>query len=634
MKGIPPTLRRGKREIKFSLQACGSRTEVALCGNLHGPYLGRFDTVKSSFWFSVLAIFVVPGVIFQAGCRHEQATPSRTLNLPSSKMLMLPVPGHPQPTNSFPTAAALSPDGQYLAILNNGYGTEQSDYQESIAILDLSTNKVTDFPDPRLGRRAAQTYFLGLAFSQDGRELYASMASRTDPTGEKEHDTGDGIAVYQFDRGHLTPQSFIKIPLAPLAHGKKTVLDAKNLPGGMTVPYPAGLSVLPGAAEDKLLVAENLADDAVVIDRVKGKILERFPLSTDSLVPVAYPYGVTETRDGKTGFCSLWNASKIAQLNLETGKLVRLIPLLVPQSPTAAGSHPTAMLLSPDQKYLYVTLTNSDRVAVVDVQTGQVAGLLSTELPEQKYGGTYPDALAQTADGKKLFVADASADAIAVFDLSHFGPQQSSSSTPEKAIGFIPTEWYPTALAVKGDSLLIVTGKGQGTGPNGIPPQQPGGRIRYRYICTLIHGSVARVSIANSEEHLAELTRLVERSNLMDARTNQKSVFEGRSNPIRHVIYVIKENRTYDQIFGDLKPGNGDPALCMFGEDITPNEHALAKQFGIIDNFYCSGEVSGDGHDWSTAAITSDYNEKTWEISYRRRGVRDQSPASRHTGCG
>ncbi len=566
---------------------------------------------------AVAVILVVVIVVFQLARRPEKAK-ERSINLPSSKVLMLPVSGHPQSTNSFPTAAALSPGGRYLAVLNNGYGTEDSGYQQSIAVLDLSSNKVSDFPDARLGHHAHQTYFLGLAFSPDGKELYASMASRTDPTGEKkEDDTGNGIAVYGLDNGRLTPQSFIKIPLAPLAPGKKGNADDKGLPRGKTVPYPAGLAVLPGDHGNKLLVAENLADDAVVLDRDSGKILERFPLSTAPLVPAVFPYGVTNTRDGETGFCSLWNGSGIAQLNLETGKVVRIIPLLAPKLSTAAGSHPTAMLLSPDQKYLYVTLTNSDRVAVVDVHAGQVAGLLSTELPEEKYGGTYPDALAQTADGKKLFVADASADAVAVFDMSHFASQQTGDFAPEKAMGFIPTEWYPTALAVKGDSLLIVTGKGEGTGPNSRVLQQPHRSSNHPYICTLLHGSVARVSIQTSEKRIAELTRVVERSNLMEARAGQKTLFEGRTNPIRHVIYVIKENRTYDQIFGDLKPGNGDPFLCMFGKNITPNEHELAKRFGVIDNFYCSGEVSGDGHEWSTAAITTDYNERTWEIAYR-----------------
>lgn len=568
----------------------------------------------------LLAILVVIIVIFQLGRKPETARP-QYINLPSSKLLLPPVPGHPQPTNTFPTADVLSPDGKYLAILNNGYGTEESDYQQSIAILNLSTHKVTDFPDSRLGQRAGQTYYLGLAFSQDGSKLYASIASLTDPTGKNPNDTGNGIAVYSFQDGRLAPERFINIPLAPLARGKKYIADSKALPGGSAISYPAGLAVLPGAGSEKLLVAENLADDAIVLDTKSGKILQRFPLSTAAVVPAAFPYGVIATSDGKTGFCSLWNASAVAELNLETGKVVRLIPLLVPKSTVAAGSHPASMLLTPDQKYLYVTLTNSDRVAVIDVKKGEMVGLLSTELPEQEYGGSTPDAIAQSPDGKRLFVADASADAVAIFDTSGLETNPPGASSPRKALGFIPTEWYPTALAVSGDDLMIVTGKGEGTGPNAGPliKAHPRKNRKYPYIATLLHGSVAVVGVSDVQSRLAELTHEVEISNLMQAKPKEAALFSGKPGPIRHVIYIIKENRTYDQIFGDLKPGNGDPSLCMYGEDITPNEHALAKQFGVIDNFYCSGEVSGDGHVWSMAAITSDYNEKTWEIGYRSR---------------
>ena len=566
----------------------------------------------------VLAILAAIVILFQMYRSPEKAKP-RSINLPSSKMLMLPVPGHPQPTNSFPTVDALSPNGRYLAILNNGYGTEQSNYQQSIAILDLTTHKVTDFPDARLGQRAGQTYYLGLGFSADGSKLYASISSLTDPLGKKPNDTGNGIAVYAFQEGQLTPQRFIKVPLVPLARGKQSIVDSKALPKGMTIPYPAGLAVLPGPGGEQLLVAENLADDAILLDAESGKVLQRFPLSTTSVVPAAFPYGVIATRDGKTGFCSLWNASAVAELNLETGQVVRRIPLLAPESSVAPGSHPTAMLLSTDQKYLYVTLTNSDRVAVVNVAKGELAGLLSTELPEQQYGGSMPDGLAQSADGKRLFVADAAADAVAVFDLSNLEAHPLSVSEPQKALGFVPTEWYPSALAASGGDLMIVTGKGEGSGPNAGPlvKAHPRGRSKYPYIAALIHGSVAVVGISDVHNRLAELTHEVEISNLMQAQPKETVLFNGGKSPIRHVIYIIKENRTYDQIFGDLKPGNGDPSLCMYGENITPNEHALARQFGVIDNFYCSGEVSGDGHVWSMAAISSDYNEKTWQIGYR-----------------
>jgi len=194
----------------------------------------------------VLAILIVIVIIVFALVRRPERAPRRSINLPSTKALYLPAPGHPQPTNSFPTAVALSPNGRYLAILNNGYGTEQSAFQQSIAILDLSTHKVADFPDSRLGQHAGQTYYLGLAFSRDGSNIYASMSSLTDPLGKKHGDTGNGIAVYRFQDGRIAPERFIEVPLAPVSRGKKSILESKDLPKGSTVSYPAGLTVLPG----------------------------------------------------------------------------------------------------------------------------------------------------------------------------------------------------------------------------------------------------------------------------------------------------------------------------------------------------------------------------------------------------
>jgi len=526
---------------------------------------------------------------------------------------VLPAPGPAQKTNSFPTAAALRPDGKYLAILNNGYGTEESGRQQSIAVLDLASNAIKDFPDSRLGQGSHQTYFLGLAFSADGAKLYASMGSMSDPTGSQPGSTGNGIAVYKFENGRVTADSFLKIPPAPLGRGKKPSNASNALPKGQALPFPAGIAVIAGKGE-KLLVAENLSDDAILMDAASGQILYRFPLSDSPVVPAAYPYGVVATRDGTKGYCSLWNGSAVVELNLASGRVTRRISLDSPKSPIAAGSHPTAMLLSPDEKKLYVTLTNSDRVAVVNTATGERVGMLSTELPGQKFGGSVPMALAFSADGRRLFVANASANAVAVFDAS---AAPGAANSPSKALGFIPTEWYPTALAVEGDDLFIVTGKGEGTGPNSMPARRRGqSGTPHPYIMTLLHGSVARYSVKDAESNLDALTREVEASNLMTGSPDQIRFAKG-SNPIRHVIYIIKENRTYDQIVGDIAEGNGDPSLVLYGEDITPNEHKLARQFGILDNFYCSGEVSGDGHVWSTAAITSDYNEKTWEIAYR-----------------
>jgi DNA-binding beta-propeller fold protein YncE len=335
-------------------------------------------------------------------------------------------------------------------------------------------------------------------------------------------------------------------------------------------------------------------------------------------VPSSFPYTCVATRDGRRAWCSLWNASQVAELDLTSGKVVRWIKLHDPDDPLAPGSHPTALLLSPDEKTLYTTLSNEDTVAAVSSATGQPEVYFLTSIPGQQRPGAYPTALAISGDGRRLFVADSSLDAVAVFDTSRQLESWKDLTGSGPLLGFIPTDWYPTALAVHGDDLLIATAKGEGARAN-KDMGKTSYEMRHRdhpYIPTLLRGSIARLNIPSTLEKLPQLTQMVEKDNLLHADPGTIAFADGK-NPIKHVIYVIKENRTYDQILGDLRVGDGDPALNMYGSDITPNEHKLAMQFGVLDNFYDSGEVSGDGHLWSTAAITSDYNEKTWQIAYR-----------------
>jgi DNA-binding beta-propeller fold protein YncE len=498
-------------------------------------------------------------------------------------------------------------------MLNEGYGTQQSRVRQSIAVLDLEKNTVSDYPDDRLGEDAHQSYYVGLAFSADGKHLYASLGSITDPTGEKPKDTGNAIAVYGFAAAKVTAERLIKLAPQELASDKRVARGLFTTPRGTAIPYPAGLAVIPDPRGERLLIANNLADNAILIDAASGQLLETIDLSTNTLVPSAYPYTVAVSRDGRRAWCSLWNASRVAELDLETGKITRWIPLQQPASPTAPGSHPTALLLSPDEKQLYVALSNTDLVAAVATATGEPDAWFSTRLPGQKYGGTAPVALALSGDPKRLFVAAASLNALAVFDTA-----SASGDNPQTALGFLPTDWWPSALAVHAGDLLVATAKGQGTGPNSAPNSFYEGRRRreHPYIPTLMYGSIARIRLADAERNLAELTAQVEESNLLGTDPG-KLLFRGRPNPIQHVIYIIKENRTYDQVFGDLAVGDGDPSLTLYGEQITPNQHKLARQFGVLDNFYDSGEVSGNGHVWSTAAITSDYNERNWQIAYR-----------------
>jgi DNA-binding beta-propeller fold protein YncE len=539
----------------------------------------------------------------------------KVINLPTSKQLTIPSPGRIGSTNGFAATMVLSPDGHYAAILHDGFGTQETMAHQSISVLNLDTNQIADFPDPRLDDMAHQSYFIGLAFSSDGKHLYASIGSLTDPTGARSGDTGNGIAVYSFSSGKVAPERFIPIPLQPLSTGKKLAVGLKA-PPHMAIPYPAGIAVISDGVHDKLLIANNLSDNVILLDPLTGKILHSFEQGTDNLVPSTYPYTCVATHDGRRAWCSLWNASKVAELDLTSGDTVRWGQGTEADHPTR---HPTAMMLTPDEKKLFIANSNADTIDVVDTSSNVAANFpnsLTTGTPEQKRDGAEPVALALSSDARYLFVALASFDAIAVFDARRAtGPHVNEMQGP---LGFIPTDWYPTALAVHGDDLLIATSKGEGTRPN-----KDMGKTVYEtkhkehaYIPTLLRGSIARLNIPKTIEKLPEYTQMVARDNLFRSDPG-KINFAAGQNPIKHVIYVMKENRTFDQILGDLKVGDADPSLNMYGEDITPNEHKLALQFGVLDNFYDSGEVSGDGHVWSTAAITSDYNEKTWQIAYR-----------------
>ncbi len=521
--------------------------------------------------------------------------------------------------------AAVSPDGLYLAVVNAGFGTFASQYQQSIAVLNTRTGKVTDYPEARTAPGLPQTLYSGLAFSKDGKHLYAAFDSLTAPSGNTTGSpaakiaTGNAIAVYEFNQGEVKAEKLLPVPLQALAAGKQQNKVGTGVPAGMAVPSPAGIAVRRGPeGGDQLLIADNLSDDVLLMDETSGKILQRFDLSEGSVVPSAYPIAVAVNRAGTRAFVALWNGSAVAELDLLHGKVLQRVALLPPAQPTLPGSHPAAFAWSPDEKTLYVALANRDAVAALSVGQGalRLRSLFDTRLPGQTFFGAMPDAVAVSKDGKRLFAANTGSDAIAVFSTTGSAVRGKAS----RAIAWIPTEWYPTALASAGNTLFVATAKGAGAGPNNMPQPQVAGlassRRSYTYIATLLHGSLAAIDLSTIDREREQLTRTVLQTNLMKA-AQPKMTFHGGANPIRHVIYIIKENRTYDQILGDLGVGNGVPALTMYGQSITPNEHELARRFGVLDNFYDSGEVSGDGHVWSNAAISSDYTEKTWQQSYR-----------------
>ena len=254
--------------------------------------------------------------------------------LPNGKLLGTTA-GNPRQVNNLPTAVAISPDRRFVVFLHSGYGAYTSGEKQSLSVLTLATDELRDFPDDRLGSGARQTYFLGLAFSLDGKRLFASMASLTDPLGKQQGSTGNGIAVYAFDDGRITPERFIPLPpRLKIPAGKKRRHEFRD------VTYPAGLSVAEIGGQECLLVAANNSDEAVLLSTADGKIVRRFDLSTFKQIPAALPYTTVMTKDGKRAFVSLWNASTVAELDLLAGRVRRMIPLRKPSSPLAGGSHP------------------------------------------------------------------------------------------------------------------------------------------------------------------------------------------------------------------------------------------------------------------------------------------------------
>jgi len=561
----------------------------------------------------------------------------QTVDLPTSKQLIGEIPGLPQRLNSLPMSIAVSPDGRYVVTVNAGWGTFESNYEQSLAVEDTQTGALEDFPDDRTQPQAKQTLYSGLAFSHDGTHLYASMGSITVPEGDGKEATGSGILVYSFKAGKIAPERFIKIPLQQLAPGRKTKLIG-GVDGDKGVPYPAAIALVGPFKKysEKLLVADNLSDDVLLLDPATGNIEKRYDLSESAAVPSTFPIALAVPQYGGRAFVALWNSSEIVELDLINGGVGRRLNLLKPTSPVRPGTHPCAFEFSPDNETLYVALANRDAVAAINVGPGEVHGQFSvkgyfdTRLPGQSYFGAEPEALAINGDGSRLYVANAISDAVAVIDTKKLTKEAAKKGMVEPD-GFIPTEWMPMDLAfipsATGGKLFVATAKGKGTGPNNRPQPvneaSPSWLHRpTTYIGTLLYGSLATLDAAEIDKSLTRWTSVVMESNRMKA-AEEKIAFAGaEQSRIKHVIYIIKENRTYDQIFGDLKKdgkpvGNGDASLTMYGETITPNLHKLALQFGVLDNFYDSGEVSGDGHVWSNAAIGSDYLEKTWQQSYR-----------------
>jgi YVTN family beta-propeller protein len=464
-----------------------------------------------------------------------------------------------------PLAMVSAPGGRRIVLLMNGYR------EQGIQVVDR-TGQVTQ----TLPQRAA---FIGLAFSPDGATLYASGGNR------------DLVYAYRWAADSaVLADSLVLRATSPDSDGTR---------------YPAGLAL---AADGRTMyVAENLADSLAVVDVASGRVTQR-------LATGPYPYAVAVTPDG-TVFVSNWGASTLSVFTPAAGARAGGATALVAAPPITVARHPSALLLTADGRRLMAASGSTDRITVIDTRTRGVVGTLFDPPPAGPGEGSTPNALALSAEGTRLFAAESDANAVAVFDLSASTSGIATARGDDKLAGRIPMGWFPTAVLALGDTLLVVNGKGAGTGPNPDGPI-PGGRRHPPTAYTLgqLNGSLSilpavRVRGAELEAYSARVARA-------NGWTGAPAAPARRYPPFAHVIYIIRENRTYDQVLGDVALADGDTSLVLFGRDVTPNAHALVERFGIFDRFFVNAEVSADGHNWSTAAYASDYTQKTTPTNY------------------
>lgn len=512
---------------------------------------------------------LVPLVITVTAC--TAGTPGSAVPAGTSEQPRLPTGARLDPAGrsfdvgSMPLAIALSPDDRSVVVLLNGWR------EQGIQVLDRGTGEVVQ----SLMQPAA---FLGLTFSPDGKSLYASGGNE------------DVVYRYVWSDGRASVADTIIL-----------ASKATDKPGAR---YPAGVGISPDGKT--LYVAENLADSIAVVDLASGKVTQRFATER-------YPYGVAVAKDGLV-YVSAWGGSTVSVFGPIDGGRLRSAGRIT------VGRHPSAMTLSADGTRLFVASGSTDRVAVVDTRAQRVIATLDDPPPAGPHEGSTPNALALSADQRRLFIAEADNNAVAVFELSSAtaGVTSGPDNGRDRLSGRIPMGWYPSAVAAAGDSLFVANGKGNGTAPNpdGPQPDKPQRLNPRGYTLGQLSGTVTIVAAANaSASELDSYSRRVAYANGWNGSTVVR-----KYPPIEHVVYIIKENRTYDQILGDLRSGDGDTSLLFFPRPVTPNHHALAERFGVFDRFFVNAEVSPDGHNWSTAAYATDYLEKTVPSNYSDRG--------------
>jgi YVTN family beta-propeller protein len=502
-------------------------------------------------------------------------------------------------TGDLVTNLIVSPDGKIVVAVNSGY------LPHGLTVFDARTHQQIQHID-------LKSTWLGMAWSPDDRTLYVSggnaAVSKDDPA------PAEAIYEFTYANGSLSEK--------PTGELLETTAPKEV--------WWSGVAYLPAR---HWLYAANRGtgtgpSNVVVFDTKTREIVTRIPVETT-------PYQTVLTPDGRHLFVSNWSSESVSVIDTSSNKVVRTLRV---------GINPNDMKLSSDGR-LFVACSNDNTVYVIDTRTLQIIERLSTTLTPLAPEGATPDALAIDNVRKLLYVANADNNSVAV--------AQIGNRAHSIVVGFIPTGWYPSALALADhdNTLFIADGKGDGGHANPKGPHSPLAdgpnyeRGHDQYIGAIETGSLEALPVANLKTELPHWTHEVTENTpyndslLAEARPAQAPTVipqrVGESSPIQHIIYIIKENRTYDQVFGDLPHANGDPALTLFGEKVTPNQHALAKEYVTLDNLYCDGEVSVPGHSWSNSAYATDFNQKQWPAEYAGRSsgsydVRAMVPAAGH----
>ncbi len=505
--------------------------------------------------------FSFPIWIIGTDCQAQslQVVEHDRINLPNGWHLT-PV-GRSVQVGDFPLNLAVSHDGTRVAVTNNGEG------DQSIELIDAGSLRILDSV-------AIPQSWLGLQFTRDNRYLYASEGNR------------NAVMIYAAGGNRLKLYDSISL--------------GDPWPERIS---PTGLAL--DESRNRLYVVTKENNSLYAVDLRTKRVLFRQVLDAEAYTCILSPSG------GEL-YISCWGGDHVIVFDTRRDWITTRIP---------AGNHPNDLCLTRDGKYLFVANSQDNSVSVIDAARCEVLETLDAAMYPGSLEGSTSNSIALGQNDHILYVANADNNCLAVFDVEH--PGHSSSK------GFIPTGWYPTCVRVVRDQVWVANGKGftsfpNPLGPNPMKRSPKGGNPQY--IARLLRGSVSIIPPPDARQLGIYSEAVYHNSPYSLAGSSAAAppdpvpTLPGGSSAIQHVFYVVKENRTYDQVLGDDPRGNGDTSLCLFPERVTPNEHAIVREFVLLDNFYVDGEVSADGHNWSMAAYANDYIEKTWPTQYGGRG--------------